>query len=212
MRASIGWSRGRREGWIAVLTLSLLLLIQGQALGHPQILFANVSTEPAAPQAAEPFTIRVELHDSSGRAVTDLELALMIHQPGSEITVAEGDSAAEIDDGLEGDDGLDGNGDVVAEVPLGSAGESGVYRAEVPALPAGDYPFRLAEVVNGNIESNAVGELPVGGEESVMLELLMPPVSAGFGAWLVWLVGLPLLAGLLVTILVLTNRRKSEPE
>ena len=51
----------------------------------------------------------------------------------------------------------------------------------------------VEELVDGEVESNSSGVLPVGAGEPVDMELILSPVAAGVGTWLIWLVGLPLL-------------------
>jgi hypothetical protein len=168
-------------------------LLAGSASAHQSLLFAHVTTRPEAAAPGEPFELLVHLTDSAHRDVSGVELAALLS-----------DST---------EDGLDvarrGEG-VPAGAPRlrGEAG-SGRYHGTMPGRPAGTYLLTIVEVVGGEVETRASAELAVGGP-AVDLRLLMPPSGrSGLGTWLVWLVGLPLLAGLLVTLLVLTGRGRS---
>lgn len=168
--------------------------VLGIAAAHQSLLFAHVTTEPAIPVAGETFELRVLLTDSSHREVDDVDLVALLDE--------EPDAAA--------DEPIDDQ-DLALAAPLRAEPGSGEYRGPIGPRPQGVYRLTLVEVVDGDSEASAAGNLSVGGGSEVDLQLLLPPSGqGGLGTWLVWLVGLPLLAGLLVTILVLTGRNRTE--
>jgi hypothetical protein len=184
---------GRSPAASRALPLALLvaLLLAGSAAAHQSLLFAHVSTRPDAPLAGEPFELLVHLTDSSHRDVGRVELVASLTEVGRP-------EAEDIDAG--------GAQEGAGATPLDAEPGSGLYRGLMPAHPAGEYRLTLVELVDGETETSASAEIEIGGE-AVDMQLVLPPSGRnGLGTWLVWLVGLPLLAGLLVTLLVLTGR------
>lgn len=182
-------------GWLAASTLLCF------ASAHQSLLFAHVTTRPAMPVAGEAFELRVHLTDSSHREVSDVNL------------VAQVDDDAETAVDEQAEDGTLPDRALALAEPLIAEPGSGEYRGRIAARPQGVYRLTLVEVVDGESESSAAGNLGVGGSSAVDLQLLLPPSGeGGLGTWLVWLVGLPLLAGLLVTVLVLTGRTQAEED
>jgi hypothetical protein len=179
------------------VVLLIALFLAGSAAAHQSLLFAHVRTRPAAPPAGEPFELLVHLTDSSHRDVTGVELVARV----AHVAVAGAD------------EGAGGAQEPAGATRLSAEPGSGRYRALVPARPAGEYRLTLEEIVDGQSETSASTQIVVGGEAPVEMQLVLPPSGrSGLGTWLVWLVGLPLLAGLLVTLLVLTGRPKPEDE
>lgn len=173
----------------AVLTIWLL----GIAWAHQSLLFAHVTTRPAIPVAGEAFALSVRVTDSSHRQVSGVNLLARLDV-----------------DGADSDRSVDAR-EPVLEAPLRATSGSGEYRGRFEAMPSGVYRLTLIEVDDGRSKASATGNLSVGGSSAVDLQLLLPPSGQGrLGTWLVWLVGLPVLAGLLVTVLVLTGRDRSE--
>lgn len=200
--------------WWAVLCL---LLLAGPGWAHQELLFATITTVPPAPEANEPFELRATITDSSRNSVNEVLLSARLHpapvgdnQNGAERGARDGG------DGRRGDGSGDGaaagaGAGPVEQTRLRATADSGSYRATLGGRPAGRYRLRIVELADGGEESAASGELVIGGDETTRLELVLPPSSGdGLGAWLLWLVGLPLLAGVLITLLLLTGRGKGD--
>jgi hypothetical protein len=177
--------------------LLAFLLLTASATAHQQLLFARVASVPEVPRPGEPFEVRVIVNDASRRAVSDMNLRLFFSPLGQDVQGANQAPDQEIDRPV--------------TVALTGSG-AGTYRGTVEGLDAGSYRMTLAEFVDGNRESSAVTEISVDGGTPLEAELLLPPGGGGgLGTWLVWLVGLPVLAGVLVTLLVLTGRQRPTP-
>ncbi|MEJ2291917.1 MAG: hypothetical protein P8Y05_09405 [Deinococcales bacterium] len=87
----------------------------------------------------------------------------------------------------------------------------GTYRASFDAPPAGAYTLTVRDSTYKNEDATATVALRVGGSASNgSLDFAFPPTNPGSRSvvrWLLWLVGLPLLTGVVVTILVLRSKR-----
>lgn len=176
--------------------LLAVLLWSGLAHAHQELLFAHVSSSPPAPVAGEEFQLRVRLSESSGQPITGVVLVALLREPGE----ATGDEKP-------------GPDEISSGVSLRPGAEAGTYRGRMGAKPEGVYRLTLVEVVEGRAEASGSGSIEIGGADPLEEELLLPPSGgSALGSWLVWLVGLPLLAGLLVTLLVFTGRRSDEEE
>lgn len=178
--------------WFAPLLL-MALLWTGMAQAHEELLFAQISSSPPAPVANEPFELQVRLTESSGRPVTDVNLVASLRESVEE---SADETAAQ--------------GEISGGIRLRAAA-AGNYTGRMDAVAEGVYQLSLVEVVGGRTEASGSVLVEIGSDNPLEGELLLPPSGgSGFGSWLVWLVGLPLLAGLLVTLLVFTGRGGNE--
>ena len=179
------------------LAAAVLVTAMGWTAAHPVLLFGRVSTDPADAPAGQPVRVTVQLTDSARQEVPGLDMEIRLFDPETDPEALAAVGASE-------ESGLP----VLARVAITDEDDNGVYHGELPELAAGSYPFRLVELVDEEVESNSSGVLPVGAGEPIDMDLILPPVAAGVGTWLIWLVGLPLLAGVLVTVLVLSGKGK----
>lgn len=171
------------------LTLVLLLfMLSAQSVVGQELLFAELSSDPEAPSPNEAFELRILLTDSDEQGVEDLELLVRIVPAGGGVA-EEGENET-------------------TRVPLHGAGD-GVYRARVPALTEGSYRLILAEVVDREVRTEASTNVRIDGDSPIDTQVVLPASEGELGNWLAWLLGLPLLAGLLVILLLLTGRRRT---
>lgn len=93
---------------------------------------------------------------------------------------------------------------------------AGTYVISVPTPDPGTYVITVRDRTYRQEE--AVANLVVTfADDSATLEhtFVLPPTATGptsLGRWLVWLIGVPLLAGVLVTVLVLRGGRKEDDD
>ena len=89
----------------------------------------------------------------------------------------------------------------------------GVYRAELP-VPAGDDSLTLSVRDRTYRQEEAVANVPLDfGSPLGEVVFVLPPTAIGpasLGTWLIWLIAVPLLAGVLVTVLVLRGGKDDE--
>lgn len=164
---------------------ALLLAALGTAVAHATIVFGTLSVEPNPPQADVPLELRLTIDDPTGAPVED---AVVIAQ----FMPAEG---AEPDDDAE---------------PLASTefqeNEPGAYTANVVLPTNGVYRVVLRDRTFAQEEAIQIVSMEVGAETPLQpIDFIFPPTAtgAGLGTWLVWLIALPLVAGIVVTVLVL---------
>jgi len=150
------------------------------ALAHATIVFGTVSSEPAPVRAGEPAALLLEMRDPVDAPVEDA-VVFVEAGPPSGGPVLESDRFAEI--------------------------RPGVYRTEIVLPERGAWTLRFRDQTFRQEEAQAVITLsvgPDGGAEE--RSFIFPPTATGptgLTTWLVWLIGLPLVAGLVVTVMVL---------
>lgn len=167
---------------VAVATVALLLL--GSAAAHSFLVLGELRSSPNPPRPGEPATLTVELEDQRGAPVEDAVLRAEITPPGG------GEAAA---------------------LRFEEAG-TGLYEASFAPSGAGTHLVLLRDLTFRDEVVEQTVELPVGGEPFEPIPFLFPPSGADPGprAWLLWLVGVPLLAGAVVTLLVLRSGGDAE--
>lgn len=167
--------------------LTLMLTLVPLASAHATIVLGTLSSEPAAPQPSEPFVIRLKLVDPVGTPTEDAVVLLEVRPTDA------GEESAPL---------------VSAEFE--EIDSAGVYEATVTLPEAGDYALLLRDKTYRQEEARALlsftlGEGPLFDEEN--RDFFFPPTVIGgsLTTWLIWLIGLPLVAGVVVTVLVLRN-------
>ena len=163
-----------------LLMCVLLPLPGGVALAHATIVFGTLTPQPNPPRADAPLQLRLELVDPASVPVEDA------------FVLAE----FELD------------GEPTGSVRFEEAEPAGHYLAELELPRAGTYGLTLRDQTFRQEEAIADMELPVGTEGRIEpIEFVFPPTAVGgsLTTWLVWLIGVPIVAGLVVTLLVLRS-------
>ena len=165
----------------------LALLGPPPALAHGTVVLGAVTADPDPPQPGAPLIVTVDLAKRSKAPV----------------------EGAKLEGGLR----PAGNPDAAA-TPLAFreyAEPYGTYRARLQAPPAGRYTLTVRDRTYPNEDIRASVTLQVGGTQpNGSLDFTFPPATGGPRSvvrWLLWLVGLPLLAGVVVSVLVWRSRR-----
>ena len=90
--------------------------------------------------------------------------------------------------------------------------EPGVYRSSLPLPDGGDYEALMRDRTFRQEEARVTLPLTVGDAPLEAVRFVFPPTAIGpnrsITTWLIWLIGLPVVAGIVVTVLVLTGGRK----
>lgn len=167
-----------------MLLISLVWGGLSTASAHATLVLGHFEVTPARPAADAPMTLELSLEDPTQVPIQDA------------VVLAELRPAAQPD----------------AE-PLRAAftetETAGVYRADATLPRAGAYRVRLRDQTYRQEEADATLEAPLRvGAPNKPQSFNFPPTttgSAGWRAWLLWLIGLPVVAALLVTVLVLTR-------
>lgn len=168
----------------------LAALASGAALAHATLVFGTVTTEPSPPPAGEPFTLRLEMRDPVDAPVEDA------------VVFAEARPEARAD-GATGGDAI--ASDRFAEV------DPGVYRTELVLPEPGPWTLLFRDQTFRQEEAQATVTLRVGADvPAEPVSFIFPPTATGptrLTTWLAWLIGLPLVAGVVVTVIVLRGGR-----
>ncbi len=150
------------------------------ALAHATIVFGTVSSEPTPVRAGQPAALLLEMRDPVDAPVEDA-IVFVEARPRSGEPVLESDRFAEI--------------------------RPGVYRTELVLPERGEWTFLFRDQTFRQEEAQATITLNVGPDgDTETRSFIFPPTATGptgLTTWLVWLIGLPLVAGLVVTVMVL---------
>ncbi|CAA9572079.1 MAG: hypothetical protein AVDCRST_MAG86-1859 [uncultured Truepera sp.] len=154
------------------------------ASAHATLVLGHFEVTPARPAADVPITLELRLEDPTQVPVQDAVVLAELRpaaQPEAKPLRAE----------------------------FTETETAGVYRAAATLPRAGAYRVRLRDQTYRQEEADATLGAPLRvGAPNKPQTFVFPPTatgSAGWRAWLLWLIGLPVVAALLVTVLVLTR-------
>jgi len=174
---------GRLARGLLALAASLLLSV---AAAHATIVFGTVTSEPSPPTPEAVTTLRLEMVDPVDAPVEDAVVFVEATPPsGGEPRVS--DRFAEPD--------------------------PGIYRTELILDEPGAWTLLFRDQTFRQEEARATLQVRVGaGGTEEALSFIFPPTATGpqgIGTWLLWLIGLPVAAGAIVTIMVLRGGQPS---
>ena len=190
-------SRQRTVRALACLLVAAAVWFAGNAAAHATLVIGTLSFSPDPAAGASELVASVVLEDPGLVEVEDAVVFLELRHldgPGSAPAANSQPASAPVF--------------VSERLPEVTPG---TYAIEVPAPEPGTYllsvrdrTYRQEEAVANLVVTVAAGAAI--GEHPFVL----PPTATGpasLGTWLVWLIGVPLLAGVLVTVLVLRGGR-----
>lgn len=166
----------------AALALTLLLS-STTALAHATLVLGSLASDPVAARPGEPFTLSLELRDPTQIPVEDAWVLAEFRPQGAPAETEPVSARFE------------------------ESNTPGVYRTQVALPERGRYALLLRDQTFRQEEAQATLTFPVGRALAEPLEFVFPPTATGpqsLRVWLLWLIGLPLLAAVVVTVLVLT--------
>lgn len=175
---------------LAALLAALLLAFLGGGVAHAHatLVLGTIAFEPDPPPVGHETTVRIRLHDPS---LLEVEDAIVFVQFSPY---------------------LDGNvGHPLVSTERLDEIEPAVYETRIVAPPAGDYRLRVIDRTFRQEEAVADVDISIGSGTVGNVAFVLPPTATGpqdVLSWLVWIVGLPLLAGVIVTVLVLRGGSK----
>ncbi|MDF1522887.1 MAG: hypothetical protein P1P87_08715 [Trueperaceae bacterium] len=181
------------RGALAALLVAATALL-GAAAAHATLVFGELTLTPDPATAGAPLSVTVTLEDPS---LTPLEDAIVT----LEFRTLDAGAAPLPTDGT--------YPPALRTVRLVEE-ESAVYTADLDLPTAGSYQVRVRDNTYQYEEANASVVLALDGRPLGVLPFVLPPTQVGprsLTTWLVWLIGLPLVAGAVVTVLVLTSNR-----
>ena len=168
-----------------LLTLSLFALA-AVVYAHATLVLGTLSTLPTEPRAGEPFTLQLTMTDPTDFPIEDAYV------------IAEFDRA-----------GAEPSSFTFEEV------SAGTYATDVTLPEEGDYTLLLRDQTFRQEEAQASKEVVLGdgslfqnGDTSIVF----PPTqtTSSLQTWLIWLIALPVAAGVVVTVLVLRSGKPEE--
>jgi hypothetical protein len=184
----------RRRPFRALLALCAATLV-GTAAAHATLVLGELTVTPDPPRPGEPFELAITLVDPSLAPVEAAVLAVELRR--HDVTTEGLPSATSAPD-------------LAPEVALAlREGEPARYVGTLTLPSAGVFHVLVRDTTFQWEEANASMLLEIGAAPVGTLPFILPPTAIGprsLWTWLLWLVGLPVVAGLVVTILVLTAR------
>ncbi len=189
------------------LLIILLALIQA-AGAHATLVIGNLQFSPDPPLPGAQLEIRLQLEDTLLTPVEKAHVRVELR----DVDVGErGVPASAV--GSEAAEFLSSE-PVVSSGRFSEAPVKGTYLGRITAPAAGAYTLSVRDTTFMDEEAIANVALVVGGAPNGVIDFVLPPTPVGpksLSTWLVWLVGLPLLVGVITTLLVL-RRAPSEGE
>jgi hypothetical protein len=177
--------------------VALAWLAAGVALAHATLVFGVATVSPDPPIQGGPFELTLRLEDPALTPIEDAIVTVELRAMPTEGLPAPSTESLEL------------------PAPLASArlveSEPSVYRADLSLAEPGRYHLLVRDQTYPWEEAHASVVLDVNGRVVGPLHFILPPTQVAprsLWTWLLWLVGLPLVAGAVVTVLVLTSAKK----
>jgi len=174
-----------------------LPLVCGAALAHATLVFGVATVAPDPPGSGAPFALTLTLEDPALNPIEDAVVSVELRAMPPEGLPAPSTEALDL------------------PPPITSARlvevEPAVYRAELTLAAPGRYHLLVRDQTYPWEEAHASVVLSLAGETVGRLPFILPPTQVAprsLWTWLLWLIGLPLVAGAVVTVLVLTSAKK----
>lgn len=196
-----------------VLLLILAAAVQS-ALAHATLVFGELTTDPAVVTAGEPFVLQLHMMDPVRTPIEDAEVWAEF-RPMSAAEASERLQAApelpptpeQVEAGeVEVDIGA-GDWQVVL---LQETGPGGNYAGPVTLPEPGSYQVIMRDTTYPQEDALAELLLEFDGSSEFGAQLfIFPPTDIGGASlmtWLIWLVAIPLVAGVIVTVSVLKGK------
>lgn len=196
------------KSWLIVVFVAVLMSFS-VALAHATLIFGELSSSDALPDPQAGFGLRLHMMDPMRSPIEDAVVAAEFRlMTDEELAVTEPGAGAAVE-GVSADELFVPDGDWLV-FPFRETGPGGNYAADVTLPEAGVYRLVMRDTTYP--QEDAVAELAVslGGAAAFGETLfIFPPTDVGsarLSTWLVWLVIIPMGAGLAVTLLVLFRR------
>ena len=178
----------------------LACLVAGAALAHATLVFGVVTVAPDPPVPGAPFELTLRLEDPGLTPVEDAVVTVELRAIPAEGLPVPSTEALHLPPPL-------------VSTRLVETGPA-VYRASLTLAAPDRYHLLVRDQTYPWEEAHASVVLPLAGETVGELPFILPPTQVAprsLWTWLLWLIGLPLVAGAVVTVLVLTSAKKPPP-
>ncbi|CAN5675947.1 hypothetical protein BH23DEI1_BH23DEI1_19770 [soil metagenome] len=185
--------------WSSIALAFCLLALAGEPVrAHATLVLGEVTLSPDPPLPGESFVVRVTLHDPAMAPIEDAVVFIEVREQQratAELPLASTERPELPDPDLE---------ERLLEVAPAR------YETDIVVAGTGEYHLLVRDRTFEWEEANASVLIEVGGAAVGSIPFILPPTAIGprsLWTWLVWLVGLPIVAGVVVTVLVLTSGR-----
>ncbi len=163
----------------------LLASVASVALAHATIVLGTLSLEPNPPQPGSQIRFRLEMIDPTQVPIEDAVVRIDVTPTarGAAVTATFDETAP------------------------------GIYEATLVLPQGGEYALLMRDQTFRQEEAQAKLLLNLDNAAVDPIPFVFPPTvtaSNNLATWLVWLIGLPLVAGVVVTVLVLTGGRRGD--
>lgn len=198
---------GRRA--VRRLLLTALLLVVGHTAAHATLIIGELTFNPDPPMPGEGVEVSISLKDPlqvpTRKAVVRVELRAIVPGEPEAPASATGTEAVE----------FLALPHILSTDPLEEV-DRGVYSATI-AVPegGGSYTLSVRDTTFWNEEAIANLPLEFGGPRLGAVDFVLPPTPIApksLTTWLIWILGVPIAAGLVVTFVVLRRGPESEEE
>ena len=159
----------------------LLLVLLSTVFSHASIVLVTLTVTPKSPEANQNFQIELYLEDP---LQTPIEDAIIL-----------------VEASLQGLNSVP----IIANLKESSAG---VYQTNIKLPQEGAWELFFRDQTFKKEEATARVSINVGTENPEKIEFIFPPTQVSSNklwVWLVWVIGLPIVAALIVTVLVLSS-------
>ena len=191
------------------LLLTLILFTMQAALAHATLVFGTLNTEPNPAQAEDGFRLILHMMDP---VRTPVENAIVFAEFGPPHALGEPDEGLSAAETLLQAGGTDAHEDFT-RFAFTETGPGGNYEAFVQLPENGHYALLLRDQTYPKEDAVAHLEFTLG-EPLDELLFVFPPTDIGtatLSTWLIWLIAIPLVAGAVVTVVVLAGGKKDTP-
>lgn len=180
-----------RNLFICLVCFAMLSL----AFAHATIVLGRLASDPITPNAGEQFTLNLEMSDPSQVPIEDAIVLADFSTPGLAEPIM---------------------------VKFATTQTPGLYIATASLPKAGEYELTMRdqtfrqEEARANLSFQVLDtekEIPSLNEASI--PFVFPPTATGSNSirsWLIWLIALPIVAGVVVTAFVLLNSSDTKKE
>jgi YtkA-like len=153
---------------------------------HAFFVTGNITTTPTPAKANEEFILQIQMTDPSGAPIEDAVVKAEFSK-----------------------DGFNSSHEFFP------SGVPGLYSAKVTLPEEGTYSLLLRDSTYKQEEAKATIEFTLGAGQPDSTAFIFPPTrtsSNNLSTWLIWVIGIPVLAGIIVTVLVLLNTKDKDAE
>lgn len=204
------------KNWL-IIPLITMLATGSTALAHASLVFGELTTPVVSPDAVTGFTLRLHMMDALRTpiedAIVDAEFRLMTEEETAALeSDPDPDEPAAATSGIQAEDLELPDGDWFT-FRLEEVRAGGNYAGEIVLPEAGTYQLIMRDTTYPQEDAVADLTVRIDGETAFESTLfIFPPTNIGgakLTTWLIWLIAIPVTAGVWVTIATL-NRKPAD--